>query len=175
MRLALLLWIGRSGDGEMGGKTHLVHFLTPYLHISLSPYLPIPRSPHLPINPPIGRSGVRKGGVHLIVQLLDWRIICTIMAMMRSYSLYNVRPDCAVRYSHLTANCNQTCVSEASVSASDNLLMKAASYRRFRHASARLAQTDREARRIWSVNEYVSSFGNRLENSKTDIAAAKAH
>jgi hypothetical protein len=46
------------------------------------------------------------------------------------------------------ANSNQTRVSSASLSASLILLMKWAEYRRLRHASAILAHTDREDRRI---------------------------
>src|SRR5947199_182810 len=52
--------------------------------------------------------------------------------------------------------------------------MNAAWYRRFRHASARLAHTEREERRSWSMSEYVSSLGNRLLNSKRLIAASNA-
>jgi hypothetical protein len=35
-----------------------------------------------------------------------------------------------------------------------------------------LAQTEREDRRIWSVNEYFSSNGNFLLDSNSFIAAA---
>jgi hypothetical protein len=33
---------------------------------------------------------------------------------------------------------------------------------------------EREERRIWSVREYVSSFGNDFDDSKIRIAASKA-
>jgi hypothetical protein len=52
--------------------------------------------------------------------------------------------------------------------------MNAAAYRRFRQASARFAQTEREERRIWSVSEYRSSTGNFFVNSKIRMAASNA-
>lgn len=64
--------------------------------------------------------------------------------------------------------------SAASPSASVILATNAASYRRFRHASARLAQTDRLARRPWSVSEYASSRGNPFDASNQVIAASNA-
>lgn len=51
-------------------------------------------------------------------------------------------------YPHLTANSNHVLVSAASASQSFNLAMNAASDLRFLHASARLAHTEREERRI---------------------------
>jgi hypothetical protein len=54
------------------------------------------------------------------------------------------------------------------------LLTKAFGYRLLRHASAILAQTEREERRTWSVNEYLSSKGNDLLNSNNimDVSIA---
>jgi hypothetical protein len=54
------------------------------------------------------------------------------------------------------------------------LLTKAASYRRFLHASAMFEHTALDDRRIWSVNEYVSSRGNLFDISKIRIAALNA-
>ena len=51
---------------------------------------------------------------------------------------------------------------------------KAAWYRLFRQASAKLAQTDLEDLRIWSTNEYVSSLGNDVDDSKIFIAESNA-
>jgi len=52
--------------------------------------------------------------------------------------------------------------------------MNAARYLRFRHASPMFEQTERDARLIWSVNEYRSSGGKRLEISNMRIAASAA-
>jgi hypothetical protein len=64
-----------------------------------------------------------------------------------------------------------TCTSAASDSASESLLMNAVSYRRFRHASAKFAATDRDDLRIWLVREYISSRGNLRDLWNISIAA----
>jgi hypothetical protein len=51
--------------------------------------------------------------------------------------------------------------------------MKAPRYLRFRQASVILAQTERDARRIWSVYAKRSSGGNDFVNSNISIAALK--
>jgi hypothetical protein len=68
----------------------------------------------------------------------------------------------------------QACVSAASLSESLNFEINAALYRRFRQASAILAQTDREDLRTWSTREYLSSGGNERVMPKIIIAASMA-
>jgi hypothetical protein len=58
--------------------------------------------------------------------------------------------------------------------ASVNLFLKTAVYRRFRQASARQEQTDRDDLLIWSTSEYYSSWGNDLVMSKIVIAEVNA-
>ncbi|GBF53407.1 hypothetical protein N0824_01261 [Microcystis sp. 0824] len=43
-------------------------------------------------------------------------------------------------------------------------MLNAAWYLGLRHVSARLAQTEREYRRIWSVRVYFSSLGKLFDN-----------
>jgi hypothetical protein len=61
-------------------------------------------------------------------------------------------------------------VSLFSPSQSVNFIKKWASYRLFDQASRRFPQTDREERRIWSVNEYRSSLGHTLLSSYISMA-----
>jgi hypothetical protein len=58
---------------------------------------------------------------------------------------------------------NQTCVSLFSISASDTLLIKWASYLRLRYPSLKLEQTDRDDLLIWFVKPYFS-FGESINN-----------
>jgi hypothetical protein len=62
----------------------------------------------------------------------------------------------------------------ASPSESFSFATKAASYRRFRQASAMFVATERDDRRIWSIKLYLSSRGNDFVTSKTSIAASIA-
>jgi hypothetical protein len=58
--------------------------------------------------------------------------------------------------------------------ASSILLMNAAGYLRRAQASAIIALTAREERRIWSVSENRSSFGKDLESTKIFLACSRA-
>src|SRR6266487_6310919 len=68
---------------------------------------------------------------------------------------FSKHPQSDAKSSHVS-------VSAFSPSASLSLLTKCASYLRFAQASRKFEHTDLDERRIWSVNEYCSSFGKSL-------------
>jgi hypothetical protein len=103
-----------------------------------------------------------------------FRIIRPSMAPISRFVCLSRSCSGVGKYPQLCANPSHVSVSPFSPSASVSLLMKCASYLRFAHASRRVAPTDRDDRRIWSVREYLSSAGKVLVDTKTYTASSYA-